>query len=192
MQEELVRIGQQAGAALAELLEAAKLKPGQLVVVGCSTSEVRGEKIGSAGSEEIARTILAALRAKVAELELDLAIQCCEHLNRSLVVEQKTQERYNLEEVSVVPVAKAGGALAARAMIEFNNPVVVDKVEAHAGLDIGATLIGMHLKRVAVPIRLKNNVIGKASVTAARTRPKLIGGARAVYELSAYECKCPE
>jgi len=112
-----------------------------------------------------------------------LAIQCCEHLNRALVVERSTMESYGLEEVSVVPVPRAGGALAAYAMRHFADPVVVESIQAHAGLDIGATLIGMHLRRVAVPVRLKQQKIGQAIVIAARTRPKLIGGPRACYEL---------
>lgn len=104
-----------------------------------------------------------------------LAIQCCEHLNRALVIEEQVAVKYNLDEVRVVPVAKAGGALGAQAMIDFERPIVVENIKAHAGLDIGSTLIGMHLKAVAVPIRLTQKKIGQAFVTAARTRPKLIG-----------------
>lgn len=168
--------------AVRELITAAGLAPGQILVVGCSTSEVQGAKIGSAGSDAVAREILAGLMTVAGEFQVRLAIQCCEHLNRALVVERQTMEQYGLEQVTVVPVPKAGGALAARAMRQFADPVVVETIQAHAGLDIGATLIGMHLRRVAVPVRLQQRVIGQAPVTAARTRPKLIGGARAVYE----------
>lgn len=179
----MAAVERQTACAAAELLAVAGLKPGQLLVVGCSTSEVRGEKIGSAGSDEVAKAIFAALSRCCAEKGVYLAIQCCEHLNRALVMERPAAERYGLEEVGVVPVPKAGGALAARAMRQFNDPVVVEAIAAHAGLDIGSTLIGMHLKRVAVPVRLAQRQIGQAPVTAARTRPRLIGGARAVYEL---------
>jgi uncharacterized protein (TIGR01440 family) len=183
MDNDLEEIRRQTMAAADELLAVAGLKPGQILVVGCSTSEVRGARIGSSGSEEVAAAILTALRKSCRARGVNLAIQCCEHLNRALVIERPAAESYGLEEVSVVPVPKAGGALAAQAMREFAAPVVVEAIEAHAGLDIGATLIGMHIKRVAVPVRLGQRMIGQATVTAARTRPKLIGGARAVYEL---------
>lgn len=166
-----------------ELLEAAELKPGQILVVGCSTSEVQGAKIGSSGSVEVAAAILASLTEVCAKFQVPLAIQCCEHLNRALVVERETYERYNLDEVSVIPVYHAGGSLAARAMRQFKDAVVVEKISAHAGLDIGSTLIGMHLKHVAVPVRLSEKYIGQAYTVAARTRPKLIGGNRAVYKV---------
>lgn len=183
MESEISAIYNQTKTALAELITAAGLKPGQLVVIGCSTSEVRGEKIGSAGSAEVAEAILRAVRETAEQAGIRLAIQCCEHLNRALVVERDTMEKYNFEQVTVVPVPKAGGAMAARAIEMFNDPVVVETILAHAGLDIGSTLIGMHLKRVAVPVRLRQKFIGQAAVTAAKTRPKLIGGQRAVYEL---------
>lgn len=189
MDVELGAIKEQVALALNELLDEAGLKDGQLVVVGCSTSEVRGQMIGSSGSEDVAAAILAALMKVCAERGAYLAVQCCEHLNRALVVERAAAERYGLEEVSVVPVPGAGGALAARAMTEYHDAVVVETIEAHAGLDIGSTLIGMHLKRVAVPVRLKQNHVGQAFVTAARTRPKLIGGNRAVYEIPSCVCK---
>lgn len=183
MDGEISKIGRETAAAATELLDAAELKPGQMLVVGCSTSEVRGERIGSAGSDEVAAAIFAALRECCASRGVYLAVQCCEHLNRALVVERSAAVAYGLEEVSVVPVPKAGGALAARARRELPDAVVVENVRAHAGLDIGATLIGMHLKAVAVPVRLGQKTVGQATVTAARTRPKLIGGTRAVYEL---------
>lgn len=168
--------------AMEELVQAASLAPGQLVVIGCSTSEIQGKKIGSLGSPEVARGVLAALLAVTGTRQLFLAIQCCEHLNRALVVERQAMERFGLEQVSVIPVPKAGGSLAAQAMNTLADPVVVETVQAHAGMDIGHTLIGMHLRRVAVPVRLTVTHIGQAGVTAARTRPKLIGGERAVYQ----------
>jgi len=183
MDNQVNSIYSQAKAAMEELLKAAALAPGQLVVVGCSTSEVRGEHIGSAGSEQVACAILGGLREACASAAVRLAVQCCEHLNRAIVVERTVMQSLNLEQVSVVPVPKAGGALAAQAMHDFEDAVVVETICAHAGLDIGSTLIGMHIKRVAVPVRLSQKYVGQAFVTAAKTRPKLIGGARAVYQL---------
>ncbi|VBB06538.1 upf0340 3d-structure ywlg smu.87 stu1894 bt9727 4999 transferase tte0860 spy1898/m5005 spy1614 tt1679 [Lucifera butyrica] len=180
--QEALGIDSQVTKAVEELLALAALQPGQILVVGCSTSEVQGVKIGSAGSEEIAADILRSLLTVCRGRNVALAIQCCEHLNRALVVERAVMERYNLEQVSVKPVRKAGGSLAAQAMRDFADPVVVETIQAHAGLDIGCTLIGMHLKRVAVPVRLEQKYVGQALLTAARTRPKLIGGNRAVYE----------
>lgn len=165
-----------------ELLQSAKLRPGQILVVGCSTSEVLGAKIGSGGSSTVAKAILDSLRQVCTQSGIYLAVQCCEHLNRALVIEQQVAIGYNLDEVMVMPVPTAGGALGAQAMADFEHPVVVESIKAHAGLDIGSTLIGMHLKAVAVPVRLAQKNIGQAVVTAARTRPKLIGGPRAVYE----------
>jgi len=165
-----------------ELLQVANLSPGQILVVGCSTSEVLGSKIGSAGSTDVAQAILGSLRQVCTQDGIHLAVQCCEHLNRALVMETKAAQAYHLNEVMVVPVPKAGGALGAQAMGDFEQPVVVEAIQAHAGLDIGNTLIGMHLKAVAVPVRLAQKNIGQALVIAARTRPKLIGGSRAVYE----------
>ncbi|MCX7780467.1 MAG: TIGR01440 family protein [Negativicutes bacterium] len=184
MEFDLQTIGSQTEAAVSELLQLAALKPGQILVVGCSTSEVRGAKIGSFGSEEIAQTILRSILSLCEPRGVRLAVQCCEHLNRALVVSRQTVGDYRLEEVTVVPVPKAGGALAAVAMKHYSDPVVVEAIQAHAGLDIGGTLIGMHLKHVAVPVRLQQNTIGAAPVIAARTRPKLIGGARAVYSIN--------
>lgn len=182
MNADLDLITKQTLAAVTELLQVAKLGSGQILVVGCSTSEVIGAKIGSAGSTEVARAILAGLRKVCTEQGIYLAVQCCEHLNRALVIEEEVADLYNLDQVMVVPVPKAGGALGAQAMTDFAKPVVVENIQAHAGLDIGSTLIGMHLKAVAVPVRLAQKNIGQAVVIAARTRPKLIGGPRAVYE----------
>ena len=179
----LEEIRQATHKAVTEILTAAALKPGSILVVGCSTSEVQGKKIGTSGSEGVAQALLAAIRQATIRREVYLAVQCCEHLNRALVIERDAQEKYNLPEVSVLPVPHAGGALAAQAMHDFDDPVVVESIGAHAGLDIGGTLIGMHLRPVAVPVRLEQNRIGEAIVLAAKTRPKLIGGARAVYRL---------
>ncbi|MBP2637715.1 MAG: hypothetical protein H6Q72_3622 [Firmicutes bacterium] len=183
MDTDLATIGRQTTQAAEELIKRAQLKPGNILVVGCSTSEVQGKRIGSYGSDVVAARILSSLMKVCSWNQVALAIQCCEHLNRALVVEQSTAGTYHLEQVTVIPVAKAGGALAAQAMREFVNPVVVEHITAHAGLDIGSTLIGMHIKRVAIPVRLEQKHIGHAYLTAAHTRPKLIGGARAIYEL---------
>ncbi|GAB6173500.1 TIGR01440 family protein [Paradesulfitobacterium aromaticivorans] len=180
--ENLEMLTSQVEFALKGLLEIANLNPGQIVVIGCSTSEVLGKKIGEASNIDVAKAILDGLLQQVKLNNLYLAIQCCEHLNRALVVEKECAEKYNLEIVSVVPHPKAGGSLASIAMKRFDNPVVVETIIGHAGMDIGDTFIGMHLKRVAVPIRLDINNIGNAHLTLARTRPALIGGERAKYK----------
>ena len=182
MDTEIERIKAETLAVMREYYKAVQPGAGQILVVGCSTSEVRGARIGTDGSVAIAEAIFHSLREEMYRWEGFLAIQCCEHLNRALVVERETMESYGLEEVNVHPVEHAGGALAAQAMREFVDPVVVEAVAAHGGIDIGATLIGMHLKKVAVPLRLQQKTIGQAAVTAAWTRPKLIGGPRAVYK----------
>ena len=177
----LVGITEQVQRALEGLMAVARLRPRDIVVVGCSTSEVMGERIGKAGSLEVAEAILDGLLPTLRDRGLYLAVQCCEHLNRALVVERECAERYNLELVTVVPHPKAGGALAAAAMKSFSDPAVAESIAAHAGIDIGDTFIGMHLKRVAVPVRLDIDRIGEAHLTLARTRPKLLGGALALY-----------
>lgn len=174
-------ITRQLSEAAEELIGVAKAKQGQIFVVGCSTSEVIGNKIGTGGSSEAAVAMFKALKEVTDKHNLCLAVQCCEHLNRALVVEASTMERYNLEEVTVRPMPHAGGAMGTAAYENFSEPVVVEKLTAHLGLDIGQTLIGMHLKRVAVPVRLQHKFIGEAVLTAARTRPALIGGERAKY-----------
>lgn len=176
-----MQIAKELAAAAEELISIAKPKKGQIFVLGCSTSEVLGNKIGTGGSSETAVAMFKALKVVCDAHELYLAVQCCEHLNRSLVVEAVTAERYNLEEVTVRPVAHAGGAMATAAYENFAEPVVVEKISAHLGIDIGQTLIGMHLKRVAVPVRLQYKKIGEAVLTAAKTRPPLVGGPRAQY-----------
>lgn len=178
---DLQLVAQDTARLLAELHNASALLKDQILVVGCSTSEVAGQMIGTATTAEVAGAIMQPLIKYAESTGVRLAIQCCEHLNRALVVEATTAQRYGLEIVSVVPVCGAGGALAAQAMEDFQQPVVVERICAHAGIDIGETLIGMHLKMVAVPLRLAVRTLGQARVTAAATRPKLIGGPRAVY-----------
>ena len=173
-------IYEQTTAAITELCEKAKLKPGAIVVVGCSTSEVVGAKIGTNSSPEVAGEIFRALYNFTQSKELHLAVQCCEHLNRAIIVERAAVPF--AQPVNVVPQPKAGGSLATQAYAGFADPVAVEEIKADAGLDIGFTLIGMHLKQVAVPLRLEHNTIGEAMVLAARTRPKFIGGIRAVYD----------
>lgn len=167
--------------AAGELLDKAKLQPGQILVIGCSTSEVGGKKIGTGSSLGIADAILAGILPLCRQAGIFPAVQCCEHLNRALVVEKECRDKYNLEEVSVYPVQGAGGSLAHRAMQNFSEALVVERIQAHAGIDIGDTFIGMHLKPVVVPVRSSINKIGEAHLTMARTRPKLIGGERAQY-----------
>ena len=175
---------------LFEFQSQASLKPGQLVVVGCSTSEVVGEKIGTAGTTDVAEMIFRQLNQFAQDTGVALAFQCCEHLNRALVIESAEAIKRGLEEVSVVPVRTAGGAMATYAFEKFSEAVVVEFLKADAGIDIGQTFIGMHLKHVAVPIRVTQKSVGHAHVTLAKTRPKLIGGARAVYEKTPGNSSC--
>ncbi len=179
MNQEILK---QSDCAMRELLDGASHKAGDIVVVGCSSSEILGETIGKGSSPEAAQAVLSAIMPLLREKGLYLAAQCCEHLNRALVIEREAAEKYNLEIVSAVPQAKAGGSFATAAYAAFSEPVLVENVKAVCGLDIGCTLIGMHLRSVAVPLRLQANHIGSALVLAARTRPKYIGGARAKYE----------
>jgi uncharacterized protein (TIGR01440 family) len=167
--------------AVKELIEKSNIKKGSLVVVGCSSSEILGAHIGKGSSPETGVVVAEAILKVLDENGIYLAAQCCEHLNRALVIEKEAAEKYMLEEVCVRPVPKAGGSFATAVYDRMNNPVVVEHVKAHAGMDIGCTLIGMHLKDVAVPLRLSVKKIGDALVTAAYTRPKLIGGIRAHY-----------
>lgn len=173
-------IYQQTRAVIEELGRKANLKPGNIIVVGCSTSEVLGSKIGTNSNPDTAKEIFDALHDYVKENGLFLAVQCCEHLNRAIIIERAAVPF--AEPVNVVPQPKAGGSLATQAYAGFSDPVAVEEIKADAGIDIGLTLIGMHLKKVAVPVRLENNRIGEAMIVAARTRPKFIGGVRAVYD----------
>lgn len=172
---------------LNDLQDQADLKKGQILVVGCSTSEVIGEKIGTAGTEGVAETLFAVLKEFRERTGVELAFQCCEHLNRALVVERETAWRRGLDEVTVIPVRHAGGAMASHAFHHMEDAVMVEHIKADAGIDIGDTLIGMHLKHVAVPVRSTVKSVGNAHITIARTRPKLIGGARATYEIQTTE-----
>lgn len=155
---------------------------GGVLVIGCSTSEVVGGLIGQQSSPEIAQTLGEALYTQAALGEYELVFQCCEHLNRSLVIEMELADQKKLKKVSARPVPKAGGSMATWAWDYMENPVLVESIEADGGLDIGQTLIGMHLRSVAVPIRLQYSCYGEAIITAARTRLPLIGGARATYQ----------
>ena len=169
----------QAKKVISELKDKANLKKGDIVVIGCSTSEIIGSKIGTNSNPDIAKIVFEAIYEYAKENGIYLAIQCCEHLNRAIVIEKEAVP-YK-ETVNVVPQPKAGGSMATQAYSHFENPVVVEEIKADAGLDIGFTLIGMHLKKVAVPLRLENNKIGEATILAARVRPKFIGGIRAIY-----------
>lgn len=173
---------QQARQAAEELLAAAKLREGDLLVVGCSSSEITGSKIGTDSRPETAQEVFSGIYDATKKRGVFLAAQCCEHLNRALVVEAAYAEAHGLEIVNAVPQPKAGGSFATAAYQGFAQPVLVEAVRADAGLDIGGTLIGMHLKKVAVPVRLSIKHIGEAILLAARTRPKYVGGARAVYD----------
>jgi uncharacterized protein (TIGR01440 family) len=166
---------------LRELAEAGNLGSGKIVVIGVSTSEVAGVRIGTGGALEVAQQLLEGVRLVAAEKGFHLVYQCCEHLNRALVMERSLLESLGLNEVSAVPIPGAGGSMAAAAYRSMKDPVLAETIEAHAGLDIGETLIGMHLRRVAVPFRPALRYIGAARVNAAWTRAPLIGGERAVY-----------
>ncbi len=175
-------ITNQARQAVTELLDMAGLQPGDILVVGCSSSEVLGERIGTGSSMDTAGQLLDGILPELEKRGIFLAAQCCEHLNRAIVLEAEAARRYGLEPVNVLPQPKAGGSFATTAWQRFRHPVAVERVQAHAGLDIGGTLIGMHLRPVAVPVRLSLNHIGEAILLCARTRPKFIGGCRAVYD----------
>lgn len=163
-----------------ELVEKSNLKKGNIVVIGCSTSEVIGEQIGTNSDPNVAEELFRGIKEVLDQYELYLAAQCCEHLNRAIVVERAAVPFAEI--VNVIPQKKAGGSFATTAYSHFQNPVVIEEIKADAGLDIGGTLIGMHLKKVAVPLRLSENKLGNARLLAARTRPKFIGGIRANYD----------
>lgn len=165
-----------------ELCTAAGLEKGDILVVGCSSSEIMGDRIGTASSLEGARAAFEGIYGVVKKKGIYLATQCCEHLNRAIIIEKELQKRERLTAVNVVPQPKAGGSFSTVAYNSFENPVAVEHIKAQAGIDIGDTLIGMHLEDVAVPLRLSINTIGMAHVVCARTRPKFIGGQRAVYD----------
>ena len=162
-----------------EITQKAKLKKGDILVIGCSTSEVVGSKIGTNSNPDTAKEIFDGFYEVLSSLGIFMAVQCCEHLNRAIVVSKKAVP--NAEIVNVVPQKKAGGSLATIAYEKLENAVVIEEIKADAGIDIGGTLIGMHLKKVAVPLRLSVNKIGEANIICARVRPKFIGGIRAIY-----------
>ncbi|MBQ8431907.1 MAG: TIGR01440 family protein [Clostridia bacterium] len=176
------QIKEQARRAILELLDASCIGAGQILVIGCSSSEIVGETIGHGSSLTAAEAVFDAIYPILKEKGIYLAAQCCEHLNRALIIEGECAEKYGLEPVCVIPQPKAGGSFATTAWKNFSNPVAVEKIRAHAGMDIGGTLMGMHLKEVAVPVRLSLDHIGNAVLLCARTRPKFIGGCRAKYE----------
>jgi uncharacterized protein (TIGR01440 family) len=177
MYEELTK---QAEKTTEEICDKAGLKEGQIFVVGCSSSEICGDKIGSNSNLEVAQAVFRGIYNVLQKKKIYLAAQCCEHLNRAIIVEREAVPFSDI--VNVVPQPKAGGSFGTTAYKTFQNPVAVEEIKADAGIDIGGTLIGMHIKKVAVPVRLENNQIGEARVLAARTRPKFIGGCRAVYD----------
>lgn len=181
---ELENIKTQSKKAVLEIIEDAHLKAGDLFVVGCSSSEVCGEKIGTHSSYDVATAIYEGITEALATKDILLAAQCCEHLNRALIVERATCEKFNLEEVNVVPQPKAGGSFGTNAYKHMTNPVAVESLnqQASAGIDIGGTLIGMHIKPVVVPLRISFNKIGEANFLCARRRPKFVGGGRAIYD----------
>lgn len=180
---DIAAIQAQTEAALRELANENRpnFNPLRLLVVGCSSSEIAGGVIGHASAYELGEAVAQSVLNLSAGMDFCTAFQCCEHLNRALVVERATAEKYNLNVLCAVPRPKAGGSLATAAWKHMQQPVLVENIRADAGIDIGLTLIGMHLREVAVPIRLKTDHIGAAIVVAARTRPKLIGGERAAY-----------
>ena len=182
MTEDMTIIGEEAYRAAKELLEIAKPEKDDILVIGCSTSEVGGAGIGTFSSPELAEAVFGGIYQAAEEAGVYLAAQCCEHLNRALILEKEAACKYGYEIVNVVPQPKAGGSFATAAYKAFEKPVAVEHIKAHVGMDIGDTLIGMHLKDVAVPVRIRTAKIGDAHVVCARTRHKYIGGCRAIYE----------
>ena len=164
-----------------EFLEQVKLKKGNLVVIGCSTSEIAAHQIGSYSNVELGEAVFVAMYEELKKAGLSVATQCCEHLNRALIMTEADAERFGYEVVNVIPQPKAGGSFSTAAWKYMKNPVAVEHIQAHAGIDIGDTLIGMHLRAVAVPVRIEHPVIGGAHIVCARTRAKYIGGERAHY-----------
>lgn len=182
---ELSQIREQAQRAAAELCDTAHLHSGMLFVVGCSSSEVLGERIGTHTSMDVAGALYDGIAAELKKRGIFLAAQCCEHLNRALVVERTVMERYDFEQVNAIPQPNhAGGAFASVAWNRLEDPVLVESIgaRADAGIDIGGTLIGMHIHPVVVPVRISMDRIGEASIICARRRPKYVGGQRAIYD----------
>ncbi len=173
-------IKNQATAVATEFLEKIKLNSGDIVVIGCSSSEIVGGNIGKNSSAEVGAIVFEALHSVFSQKGIYVAAQCCEHLNRAIIIEREAANKDDI--VNVVPFPKAGGSFATAAYATLKDPVAVETIKADAGIDIGDTLIGMHLRAVAVPVRLDIRKIGEANVVCARTRPKLIGGERAHYD----------
>lgn len=165
-----------------ELIERSKIKSGQILLVGCSSSEIDGSCLGTASNADNGKIVCEAILKACREHGLYLAGQCCEHLNRAIIIEEAAMEKYKLTQVNCVPQLKAGGSFATALYQSLESPVAVADIRAHAGLDIGGVLIGMHLKEIAVPMRLSTKTIGNALVIAARTRPPFTGGSRAQYD----------
>lgn len=180
--ENLKNIKNQTRKAIVELIEEADLKENDILVLGGSTSEIKGGVIGKDSTVEIGNAVIETVLEILDEKNIKLAVQCCEHLNRAIVIEKEVADKNNFEIVSVVPALHAGGAMSVAAFSQMKNPVVIEHVIAKAGIDIGDTEIAMHVKFVQVPLRLKEKYIGDARVTALKSRPKLIGGVRAIYE----------
>ncbi len=181
----LKEITEQSRLAAKEIISASHIKEGSIFVIGCSSSEVLGARIGTATSTDAANAIYDGLIPVLNKHGILAAAQCCEHLNRALVVERKTMLKYNLEQVNAIPQPNhAGGAFATVCYERFEDPVVVESINAsaEAGIDIGNTLIGMHIKSVVVPLRISLSKIGEANIVCARRRPKYVGGARAIYD----------
>lgn len=178
---ELESLKKQAEDVAFELIDISGIKSGEILVIGCSSSEIVGGHIGKSSSLDAAKIVFDAIYNIIKSKGIFLAAQCCEHLNRALIIEKQCAEKYGYDIVNVVPWAHAGGSFATTAYKSFGEPVAVEHIKAHAGIDIGDTIIGMHLKDVAVPVRLSTRQIGCANIVAARTRPKYIGGERAHY-----------
>lgn len=173
---------EEARQAVNEVIEASKIKPGEIFVVGCSSSEITGKKIGTDSNAVVAEDVFCAIYDVLKESGIYMAAQCCEHLNRALIIENEAAEKFAYSPVNVIPQPKAGGSFATAAYRHFKNPVAVENISAKAGMDIGETLIGMHIAPVCVPLRISVKKIGEANVICARSRLKFIGGVRAVYD----------
>ena len=182
MDDFIYNVKNEAEKAVTELLEISKIKSGEIFVIGCSTSEILGSKIGTNSAYDVADAIFTSIYPICLKHGVFIAAQCCENLNRALIIEREAANKFSYEPVWVIPKPKAGGSFATAAYTHFHDPVAVEHIKARAGIDIGGTLIGMHLADVAVPVRLLINKIGQANIICARTRPKYIGGPRAVYE----------
>ena len=180
--QDINKIKEQTINVINELIDEASLKENDILVLGGSTSEIGGGTIGKDSSLEIGSAVIKEVLNITGKENINLAVQGCEHLNRALVIEREVAEKNNFEIVSVIPALHAGGAMSVAAFSQMKDPVMIEHVIAKAGVDIGDTEIGMHVKFVQVPLRLKEKYIGKARVTALKSRPKLIGGVRAIYE----------